>query len=247
MPILTARQPVVEVPSGIPGGLPEAALIAWWHGDDIPGDHNDTLTSWAPRMAKDGQASITSSPGSSAPTVDTSQEHRGLFFNGTNMAARVTLAGQPYTGDHATVTVFDMLNASTTGVVYSYDDVGGVSNKCILVCDTQPGRNGWTVGPGDGSNAGHTSVLGPPTAGFHVITVIRRATGQRRVLVDGNEQTTGNAGHNNLTSYRLGSREDESRWGNVRLYSQLAVDLSVDGASEAHVVSAHEEFLAAWG
>lgn len=228
----TPTFPVGVITKGYIGGLPAAAVIAIYDARTITGSDNDPITSWAD-VGPLAQTALAQSNASFKPVLDTDGWGGGIrsvVFDGSNDRLDTTL-DQTYSGDFAIVTVFEYLTYLISGSSDCTYSTGSEPDKNILGVES----GDWVVmsGPvGNPANHHHGGVLDLTAVPVRVVmTQLVNDSGihrlwERSVLVINEIDSAQGSPLNNMGALKLGAREDNSRFTNMRLAYVLLVDMA---------------------
>lgn len=215
-----------------PGGLPDAAVIAFYDAREIAGSPTDPVTSWADSgpLSQDPLAEATN-----APVISDSGFGgvRSVQFDGSNDELNVTL-DQSYTGDFAIIIAIELLTYPTGTAAVAYS-TGSIPNKNILGVDDVEDPPGWVVMSGEnGTQAEHhhgtnnQTYLEATPSRFVMTQLVendnRLRLWENSVLVIDEAPASTSGTLNNMGALKLGAREDSTRFMNCRIGAVLLVD-----------------------
>jgi hypothetical protein len=246
--------PAVDAnPAGNPGGLPDAAVIAFYDARDLAGSPTDPVSSWAD-SGPNSESALVQATGTQQPTITDSGFGgvRSVLFDGSNDELNVTL-GASYTGDFAFILAVELLTypTGTAAVVYS---TGSVPNKNILGVDDVEDPPGWVVMSGDGTQPEHhhgtndQTYLEATPSRFVMTQLVENANRLRlwenSVLVI--DEAPASAGDlNNMGALKVGAREDATRYANCRVGAVLLVDMAQTDLTT--LLAARDDLLSIFG
>lgn len=226
----------VDIPT-YPGGLPQAAVIAIYDARLLPGTDGDPVAAWPDTGLLD-QADLAQATSANQPVVndDGFGGQRSVQFDGMNDRLDMRLAAT-YSDDFALIIVCELLTY-TDGTAMAFYSTGDIPNKNILGVDDVEDPPGWVVmSADDGTQAQHhhgtfnQAYLEDVPSRF-IMTQLVRNDGEHRLwenntlVIDLADSSGENSDLNNLNALKLGAREDNTRFVNVRIAYVLLVDMT---------------------
>lgn len=234
-----------------PGGLPDAAVIAFYDARTLAGSPTDLVQNWA-NSGPNAQDPLTQATSGLRPAISDSGFGgvRSVEFDGVDNQLNVAL-DQTYSGDYAIICINECLTwpalSASAGVVYS---TGAIPNKVILGYDDQ-GPSGWVLMVTGGAPEDHFTVTNDlahleDTPSRHCVTQYLQNSGLYKVWENGVILVDIDEGEalNNMPGMKVGMREDNSRPAHTRVGAILLVDMAE--TNEATLLAAQDELMAAF-
>ena len=241
--------PTGVLSTGYVGGLPAASIIAVWDARSLTGTAGTAVASWADIGPK-AQAPLAQATSGFRPTITDSGFGgiRSVLFDGVDDRLFCSALDQTYTGDFAFLTVLETLSFANGSSVAIYSTGAVPDYKNILGLNEPEDPQGWVIMSGpEGTEAEHhrNTALDLYDVPVRVVmTQLVRDSGihklwERTVLVHDLTDSAGGDPLNNLTALQLGSREDDSRFANIRVAYMMLVDMS--NTDESTLLLARDE------
>ena len=226
-----------------PGGLVAADFAALYDGRNLT---SGDISSWTDESGNGRH--LTTISGVTNPSVTTSYfggRKAALFDVSSQEALEYDEGSEFYTGDIGFITVFQFVSLSTTDdrVLFSAATGGSGTTWKHIGAHTYapPGpAHQYVLMSGDGSPGAHILFGTPDTASTHIMTQYIRNSGDDDAWIDKTQELDAtNSGGNNLRGWRLGAREDSSRWLDGVIAYHCIIEM--DGLTEADLLAARDD------